>query len=137
MREAVVELAANAAAFFILELEELGGELVDGALGVFHFGDVGERADDADDVAVGVELRDGVAIDPKDAVRTGAMETNEATVNRSASAENVRNRVIGEGDGFAVFGDGRDAQIEKAPADGGAFRNIEHAVSGPIGEFDA
>ena len=43
---AVVKFAADAAAFFVLELEEFGGELVDGAFGVFEVGDVGEGGDD-------------------------------------------------------------------------------------------
>src|SRR5271166_4296095 len=34
LREAIVKLAADAAALFILEREELSGELADGALGV-------------------------------------------------------------------------------------------------------
>ena len=47
-----MEFAANATALFILKLEELGGEIVDGAFGVFHFGDIGEGADDTDEIAI-------------------------------------------------------------------------------------
>jgi len=64
--EAVVEFAANAAAFVILKLEEPVGKIVDGALGVLHFGNVGEGTDEANDFTVGTELRSDVAEGPED-----------------------------------------------------------------------
>jgi hypothetical protein len=60
LSEAIVEFATDAAAFFVLELEELGGELMDGALRVLHFGKVSEREDDPAKRTAGVEFGDGV-----------------------------------------------------------------------------
>ncbi len=66
LREAVVEFATNAAAFVILKLEQAVGKVVDGALGVLHFGNVGEGADEAHDFTIGTELRNDVANGPED-----------------------------------------------------------------------
>ena len=66
LRETVVEFTANAAAFVVLKLEEPVGKIVDGALGVLHFGNVGERADEANDFTIGTELRNDVAEGPED-----------------------------------------------------------------------
>ncbi len=135
MRKAIVKLAAEAAALFILKLEKLRGEVVDGTLGVFHFGDIGERADDTDEVAAGVKLRDSAAKDPEDAIGAGTAEGYQAVVDGSVCAENVGNGMIGEGNGLAVFSDRVDAEVGEMFADSSAVGNIEHAMSGAIGEF--
>src|SRR5258705_1220017 len=51
---AVVKLAADAAALFVLEFQKFGGELVDGALGILYVREVGERGDYPEEGAVGI-----------------------------------------------------------------------------------
>ena len=65
LRHAIVEFAADAAALFVLEFEQLHGEVTDGLLGVLHLTDIGEGRNDAEDGAVGIELRDGIAENPE------------------------------------------------------------------------
>jgi hypothetical protein len=98
LREAVVELATNAAAFFVLELEQLRGELVDGALRVFHFGKVGEGEDDAAKSTVGIEFGDGVEEGPEDFLEVRNAITNHLAVDRLAGGDNAseRTRLFGE-----------------------------------------
>lgn len=136
--ETIVELAADAAALFVLKFEELGGELMDGALGVFHFGDVGKRGDDANYVAVSIELRHNIAKNPDNLVRRARVTKAEnAGFNGGARAENEVNRPIFRRDVFTVLGDGHDTIIFREFANGGPFRDTKHAVSGGIGEFNA
>jgi len=138
LREAVVEFAANAAALVILKLEEASGETVNGALGVFHFGDVRECGDDAHDVAVSIELGSGISKDPNEFARS-TRETNaeDAVFDRRLGTNYPRNRTIVHGNFLAVFGEGDDAKIMGKFADGSAFGDAENAVSGGIGKFDA
>ena len=138
LRKTVVEFAAEAAALLVLEFEEMRGEAVNGALGVFHFGDVGESADDADDLAPGVELGNHVAEDPDDPVGgAGIAETENAIFDGSASAEHGGEGVIVRRDVLGVFGDRDDAVVARELTNSGAVGDAEHAVGGGVGIFDA
>jgi hypothetical protein len=98
LSEAVVEFAANAAAFFVLELEELRGELMDSALGILHFSKVGEGKDDAAKRAVGVEFGDGVEKGPEDVLEVRNAVTNHLAIDGLAGGD-------GASEGARLFGD--------------------------------
>ena len=137
LRKAVVELATDAAALFVLELEELRRELMDGALGIFHLGDVGERGDNADHIAMSIELRHSIAKDPKYFAR-GARMTNaqSAIFDRNARAEDDTNGVFFEGKAVPISREQPDAKIGRGFAGCSPLRDTEHAVSSSVGEFD-
>src|SRR5271157_199196 len=136
LRKAIVELAANAAALLVLEIKELRGELMDGLLGVFHFGDIGKRRDDAEDGAVWIELRDGIAENPEDFRETGAEPTHGAAVERPFGAEDGRDRTVLEGHEAAVFVDRGQAQRGNIPCDDFPFGDANKGKCGLISEFD-
>jgi hypothetical protein len=125
------------AALFVLKLEELRGELMDGALGIFHLADVGERGDNADHIAMSIELRHSIAKDPKYFVR-GARMTNAqgAIFDRNARAEDDTHGVFFEGKAVAIFREQLDAKIGRGFAGCSPLRDTEHAVSSGVGEFD-
>jgi len=131
-----VEFAANATTLFILKLEELGGEIVDGAFGVFHFGDIGEGADDTNEIAIRIELRDSTTKNPHRIVGTGKTESDQSIVDGCVGAKHIGDGVILEGEGLAVLGDRNDAKVGGKLADSGAFRDVEDAISGTIGKLD-
>src|SRR5579883_2343992 len=109
LRHAVVEFAADAAALFILELEEFGGELMDGAFRIFHFGDVGEGSDDAEDGAVRRVLRDGIAVDPKGTFALRTPPAEDIVVDGKLGAKN------GFGGKFVIW-DGAPVDVDGVPA---------------------
>src|SRR5260370_26761918 len=104
LREAIVEFAADAAAFFVLELEELGGELMDGALRVLHFGKVSEREDDPAKRTAGVELGDGVEEGPEDVLEVRNAITNDLAIDRLSGDNDASERAGFFGDERSVFG---------------------------------
>lgn len=137
LREAIVKLAADAAALFVLKFDELGGELVDGTFGVFELGHIGEGGNEAGDVAVGVELRNYITESPEDVFRPRMAKADEGIVNGGAGAESAESGAIGLRDVVAVLVDDRDAKFRGQFSDASAFGRMEHAVSGAIGEFNA
>jgi hypothetical protein len=109
LRHAVVKFAADAAALFVLEFEELGGELVDGALGVFEVADIGEGGDDTENGAVGIELWDGVAENPEKFGDAGTAPAHGGLANGALGAEDGWDGTIGEGNFAALIVNGNHA----------------------------
>src|SRR5260221_2188914 len=132
---AVVKFAADAAALLVLKFEEFGGELVDGALGVFEVGDVGEGGDDAEQGAVRIELWNCVAEDPEDfgsawnPVRQGGLAKG------TLGAEDGRDRAVRVGDVVALLVKGDDIELAGCAADDLLARDVEHIKRGLICEF--
>jgi|SRR5208282_379422 len=110
LRHAIVKFAADAAALFVLQLEQLNGELADGLLGVFHLGDIGEGKDDAEDGAVGVELRDGIAEEPKGFRHAGAPPSHGAVAESTLGAKDG-------GRGIPLQGQDASMLIKESQAD--------------------
>ena len=137
LRKAVVKLAAEAAALFILKLQKLRGEIVDRALCIFHCGDVGERADETDNFSIGAELRYDVAKRPEDIAGTGMTKAHEGILDGLARAENSENGAFGLRDVAAVFIDGGNTKVRQVFADGNAVGKAKHIMRGAISEFDA
>ncbi len=131
-----MEFAANATTLFILKFEELGGEIVDGAFGVFHFGDIGEGADDTNEIAMRIELRDSTTKNPHRFVGTGKTESDQSIMDGCVGAKYIGDGVILGGEGLAVLGDRNDAKVGGKLADSGAFRDVEDAISGTVGKLD-
>ena len=136
LRKTVVKLPANAAAFFVLQAKELIGKLADGAFGAFHFGDIGKRSDDANDVAGGVELWNRIAESPQHSVGARTADREQSVGDRGASSEDGSDGVFDGGDFFAVFGQDGNAVVGGEFANRSAFGNAEHAVGRGIGELD-
>src|SRR5229473_267681 len=136
LRHAVVKLAADAAALFVLELEEFSGELVDGALGVFEVGDVGESGNDAEDGAVGIELRDGVTENPEKFGGAGTAPTHSGLANGALGAEDGWDWTIGEGNFAALIVEGNHAELLSGAADDLLAGEIEHVDGRLVDEFE-
>lgn len=98
-----MKFAADAAALFILEIEELGGELTDGVLGVFEFGDIGKGRDDAKDGAVWIKLWNRIAEDPEDVGRALTAPTHGATADGALGAQDGLDGTFAEGQELAVL----------------------------------
>jgi hypothetical protein len=109
LRHAVVKFAADAAALFILELEEFGGELVDGAFGVFEVGDVGEGPDDTENGAVGIELWYSVAENPEEFGVARTAPAHGGLADGTLGAEDGWDGAIGEGNFAALIVNGNHA----------------------------
>ena len=118
-----------------MELQEFGGELVDGALGVFEVGDVGERGDDAEDGAVGIELRNGIAKDPEDFGDTRDAPAHGGLADGAPGAEDGGNRAIEVGNLATVLVDGSKSELLSGAADNLVFGDIEHVERRLIREF--
>ncbi len=136
LREAIVEFAANAAALFILEIEELGGELTDGVLGVLHLGDIGERGNDAEDGAIEIELGDGVAENPEDFRRAGTPPTHGGVADGELGAKDGSHWAVREGYIAALLIDRDETRRGDIVANLGKIGNSKHVESGLIGELD-
>ena len=67
----------------VLQVEKLRGELMNGLLGVFQFGDIGEGRDDPEHGAVWIELRDGIAKNPEGFRDTGTAPTHGTAAERT------------------------------------------------------
>ena len=132
-----MELAAEAAAFFILKFEELRGEMMDGAFGVAHLGNIRERTDEADNVTVGVKLRNDVSKGPEGFFRAWITKTDERIVDRNVRAEDLKDGAPGLWDVCARLVDDGDPELRKEFADRGAIGKVEHAVGSSIGKFNA
>jgi len=109
LRHAIVEFAADAAALFVLQFEQLHGELTDGLLGVFHLCDIGEGRNDAEDGAIRIKLRNGIAEDPKDFRDARATPSHSAIANSLLRANHGSHWPIREGDLPALFVQGNQA----------------------------
>jgi len=136
LRHAIVELAADAAALFVLQFEQLHRELTDGLLGIFHLGDIGEGRDDTEDGAVGIELRDGIAENPKNFRYTRATPSHRAIANRPLRANHGSHRTISQGHIAALLIHGDHAGCGNVAANRREVGNPEHFEGGLIGEFD-
>ena len=137
LREAVVEFAAEAAALFILKIEEARREAMDGLLGVFHGGDVGVRADQADEIPIGIELRDDVAVGPENFGGAGITIAREGIVDGSAGTDNADDGTVLVRNVVAKFIDDGDAELGETSANGRSIGKMKHLMGGTIGEFDA
>src|SRR3974390_329297 len=138
LREAVVEFTAEAAPLFVLELEEVRGKAVDSAFGVLQFADIGEGRDDAQQIAVGIELGDGIAKDPENVLGIARKtEAQDGVTNRHSGSKNNLDGALGKRDGFAVHIDGLHTNFRNGFADGIGLGEADHIDRGVIYEFDA
>ena len=124
LRKAVVKFTAEAAALFILKLQKLRGEIVDRALCIFHFGDIGERADDTDEVCRWSQTA-GTALPKIDRMRS---EPGRRKATRpswmGACVRKRRERDDRRTNRFAVFADRVNAKVGENVADSGAVGDI-------------
>ena len=132
-----MQFAAEAASFFILKIEEAGGEAVDGLLGVFHGSDVGVGADQADEIPTGIELRNDVAVGPENFGGAGITIAREGIVDGSARAEDADDGTVLVRNVVAKFIDDGDAELGETSANGRSIGEMKHLVGSTIGEFDA
>ena len=138
LREAVVEFAAKAAAFFVLELEEMGSKAMDSAFSVFHLSDVRKSADDASDIAAGVQLGDDIAKNPNNPFGgTRITKAEDAVLDGGTVAEHSDDGVVCGRNVDAVFGDGNDTVVTGKFSSGGAFGDAKHTVGSGVGVLDA
>src|SRR5208283_5318430 len=136
LRHAIVEFATDAATLFVLKVEQLHGELANGLLGVLHLGDIGKGRDDAEDGAIKIELRDGVAENPEDFRRAGTLPAHGAVVDRVPGAEDGGDRTVVRRHDAALLIDWGEAQRAHVVADHFRFCVAKHFQGGLIGEFD-